>query len=355
MKEERTTSSWSELPLELASRILSYIPHKNHATFHVVCKSWSCVTPFHEQHRSPLLFLFRGDQYCMFNPIYNTYQMSIHQPPTTKILFSNFGWLLMRALLHSDSSIFFFNIFTKERIDLPHFCPPPKRFSSNLPVDLQIAKFSFSSSPTSSDCFVVGVSVMSRLARICLTKPGEKNWIVKDIDFTISNKPCFFMSECNPIFHNGQCFCLDIDGRVAIFDLKDPESTWRICGKPFSNKSEYGRQVFMVESDGELLSATVSEEGQIYIYKLHSSQVNWINMTNLDNKILYLSYTGSHIETTNFKGMGNKIYFPKFEGDRMVFYSMDTKKYHSYGDKFRRENVHNLCEPMYFTWIKPMF
>ena len=36
-------------------------------------------------------------------------------------------------------------------------------------------------------------------------------------------------------------------------------------------------------------------------------------MTNLDNKILYLSYSGSHIETTNFKGMGNKIYLPKFE------------------------------------------
>ena len=48
-------------------------------------------------------------------------------------------------------------------------------------------------------------------------------------------------------------------------------------------------------------------------------------MTNLDNKILYLSYTGSHIETTNFKGMGNKIYLLKFEGDRMVFYSFDTK------------------------------
>ena len=58
------------------------------------------------------------------------------------------------------------------------------------------------------------------------------------------------MSECNPIFHNGQCFCLDIDGRVPIFDLKDPEGTWRICGKPFSHQSEYGRQVFKVESDG---------------------------------------------------------------------------------------------------------
>ena len=113
---------------------------------------------------------------------------------------------------------------------------------------------------------------------------------------------------------------------MSIFDLKDPEGTWRICGKPFSRKSEYGRQVFMVESDGELLSDAVSEEGQIHIYKLYSSRVDWINMKNLDNKILYLSYTGSHIETTNFKGMGNKIYFPKFEGDRMVFYLFDTKK-----------------------------
>ena len=31
------------------------------------------------------------------------------------------------------------------------------------------------------------------------------------------------------------------------------------------------------------------------------------------------------------------------------------KKYHSYGDKFKSEKVYNLSQPMYFTWIKPMF
>ena len=54
-----------------------------------------------------------------------------------------------------------------------------------------------------------------------------------------------------------------------------------------------------------------------------------INITNLGNKILYLNYTGSHIETTNFKGMGNNIYFPKFEGNHMVLYSIN--QYTSYG------------------------
>ena len=43
----------------------------------------------------------------------------------------------------------------------------------------------------------------------------------------------FFVSKCDPIFHNAQCFCLDIDGKVAIFNLKDPESTWRIYRSNF--------------------------------------------------------------------------------------------------------------------------
>ena len=55
-------------------------------------------------------------------------------------------------------------------------------------------------------------------------------------------------------FYNGQCFCLDIHVRVTIFDPKE---------------------AFMVESDGELLSATISEEGQVCIYKLHSSKRDW--------------------------------------------------------------------------------
>ena len=53
---------------------------------------------------------------------------------------------------------------------------------------------------------------------------------------TVRIRKYFYMSECNPIFHNGQCFCLDIHGRLAIFDPKDPEGTSRIIGKRFPRK-----------------------------------------------------------------------------------------------------------------------
>ena len=278
------SSPWSRLPREIASLIVSYLPYKNHATFRATCKSWSSLTAFHVQHQSPLLLIFYEDQYYPFNPINNTYEMPIQKPPTTKVLYSNFGWLLMGTLLDYDPSIFFFNIFTNERLDLPDF---------PLYIHIPISKFSFSSSPTSSDCFVLGVRIMGKSVHIVLMKLGEKDWTI--VEMRVGIRKNFFMSECNPIFHNGQCFCLDIYGRLAIFDPIDPEGTFRIYGKPFSRKLKIRRRAFMVESDGELLSATISEEGQICIYKLHSFKRKWINMENLDHKILYLSYVGSWI------------------------------------------------------------
>ena len=165
------------------------------------------------------------------------------------------------------------------------------------------------------------------------------------------------MSDCNPIFHNGECFILDVNGKVAIFNPKDPEATFRICRNPFSRKSKI-RESFLIESDGELLAITmIGKEGHICLHKLHSSKMdwNWINMLNLDKNILYLSYSGSWANTTSFRGMSNKIYFPKFQGKYMVFYSLDTKKYHSDEDEFWSNNAYNLSGSMYSTWIKPMF
>ena len=65
------------------------------------------------------------------------------------------------------------------------------------------------------------------------------------------------MSECNPIFHNRECFILDVNGNVAIFYPKDSEATFRICGNPFSRKSKI-YESFIIESDGKLLPITVS-------------------------------------------------------------------------------------------------
>ena len=142
---------------------------------------------------------------------------------------------------------------------------------------------------------------------------------------TMRIRKYFYLSECNPIFHNGQCFYLDIHGRLAIFDPKDLEGIFRISGKRFPQKIKDRRQAFMVESDGDLLSTTISEKGQIYVYKLHSSKRNWIYMENLDHKILYLSSIGSWAETTKFKGMGNKICFPKFQDNDILFYLLIFK------------------------------
>ena len=110
----KKSSPWSRLPLEIASSIVSYLPYKNHVAFHAKCKSWSSAIAFHVQHQSPLLLLFYKNRYYPFNPIYKTYdEIPIKQLPRTKILYSNFGWLLMETLLDSRSSFFFLQYFYK--------------------------------------------------------------------------------------------------------------------------------------------------------------------------------------------------------------------------------------------------
>ena len=91
------------------------------------------------------------------------------------------------------------------------------------------------------------------------------------------------------------------------------------------------------------------------MYRLHSFTMDWIKVLDLGNKTLYLSNNGLWAYTTSFRGVSSKIYFPKFQDNRMVFYSLDTRKYHSYEVEFWSKNAYNLSKLMYSIWIKPMF
>ena len=85
---------------------------------------------------------------------------------------------------------------------------------------------------------------MFKYANIVLTKPREKYWTI--VKMTVRIRKYFYMSEYNPIFHNGQCLCLEIHGRLAIFDPKDLEGTLRISGTRFPQKIKDRGQAFMV-------------------------------------------------------------------------------------------------------------
>ena len=55
--------------------------------------------------------------------------------------------------------------------------------------------------------------------------------------------------------------------------------------------------------------------------------------------------------------MGNKIFFPKFNGKDGVFYSLVSKRYHTYGDDVCKNpcEIKELKEFVWATWVLPEF
>ena len=52
-------------------------------------------------------------------------------------------------------------------------------------------------------------------------------------------------------------------------------------------------------------------------------------MANIGNKMLYVRSFGSFLELAIIKGISNRIYVPNVLDNNNIFYSLETKKYHS--------------------------
>ena len=293
----------------------------------------------------------KGDRYNFYHPIHASYYLHIPQLLDKIILDSKYGWLLMAGIGDDVSSIFFFHPLKNEKIDLP-----------DLPWDGLFFQFGFCSSPTSSECVVVAITSGYTMVTIGITKPGEENWTQVEIRFRPKHQgdKLFrqgndtFHISCTPVFHDGNCYCLDVDGKVIVFDPKDIAGSLNFCGKSYSevpHKSVV--QSFIVESDGELLTVFLHEEGRIWICKLNPTKGEWMKVEDLGNKVMYVSNGGSWAEKATFQGMGNKIYLPMlYDNNVVVFYCLATGRFHSNGCDFSQKNFYHMKQLYHSTWIK---
>jgi hypothetical protein len=55
----------------------------------------------------------------------------------------------------------------------------------------------------------------------------------------------------------------------------------------------------------------------------------------------------------NIPGMENKIYFNRFYGNNVVFYSLETNNYHTFENIDQVVNFHDVREQLNGTWIQP--
>ncbi|KAJ4972528.1 hypothetical protein NE237_005702 [Protea cynaroides] len=315
MKVQQVPWSWADIPQELLSLIQSYLFAGDRICFRAVCRSWQkslkVPLPIDSMDYSMMVsssclmsFSTKGN-IDLFYPMYNSrYTLELDEELFGAwICFSKDGWLL---LFQSEGSMFLFNPFTKARIELPDF-----------PHDGGFDAFCFTSTPTSSDCIVFGIHSDSYKVKIFITHVGEESWnvyhlknkkrwrVFNCINMSVSlSSISFYPSQSNPVFYGGLFYCLDEQGKLGYFD-------------PERGRWIYD-QNFLVECDGNLLAV------------LDQPKMIWKNVKSLGDWMLFLSENTCFSTKGVVRGMGNKIYIPRFYGKHSVFYSLATKRYHTF-------------------------
>ncbi|KAK2999419.1 hypothetical protein RJ639_006648 [Escallonia herrerae] len=111
----------------------------------------------------------------------------------------------------------------------------------------------------------------------------------------------------------------------------------------------------------DIMSVFVGVEGfkrgaKISVFRLDRLKMEWQEIEELGDKMLFLSDSTCLSATSHIPGMENKIYFPKLprlHGRYGVFYSLATGMHQTFGNDFSSTNLGDTRELLNCSWIEP--
>lgn len=255
------------LPRELLLIVLGYLSVLDYLSFRVVCKCWhsafSKCSAFISQKQLPRqlpwfmllrseefpegLHLFQNNQHFLQTTgkfgdlssrrIYNT---DIPELCETRFLLSRHGWLLLFSSKNGCSFLFFLNLFSRARIDIPL-----------IDVDkLWRPVFDVSAPPTSPDCVVFAISCNDFGIKIRTCRRRESTWKSNSFEYHgVSGH------VVNTVFVRGIWYCLHECGSFSTFDVIN--NCWRFLGLPEGMYRQW--------SQVNLLSYVIKHGTQVYL------------------------------------------------------------------------------------------
>ncbi|KAE8718968.1 Cysteine-rich RLK (RECEPTOR-like protein kinase) 8 [Hibiscus syriacus] len=266
--DERTTTedgndrlelqTWSSLPVELLDLIMSSLSPVDNIRASAVCKNWhKSAVSVRVTNQSPWLMYFpRGNYlYEFYDPSEcKIYYRELPELRASRVCHSRDGWLLYRP---RTQCVFFFNPFTRERIDHPSF-------------ELTSQGVAFSCAPTSTNCVVFTMThVTPLLVAISMCHPGALEWTT----FNHPNRFPFVSSFWDKVvFSNGAFYCLSFAGWVGIYYHQT--RYWKVLGVPPPRCPEifflqnWWKGKFLTERNGDILVIYTSQFEKAMVYKL---------------------------------------------------------------------------------------
>ncbi|XP_043687777.1 F-box/kelch-repeat protein At1g57790-like [Telopea speciosissima] len=331
---------WSELPTEFQELIVSCLCLEDYVRWSCVCKEWRNV--------SRSLSAVNQFPWLLFSPV-NDGKIKFFDPSQGNFYFDEIpdlkdafihcckdGWVL----LSQTNRIFFFNPFTKSRIDLPT-C---KTFPYNS------VRFALSCAPTSPDSVLISIESHVGSVDISTFHPGDAQWTTVKyqnndggMDVLFNNERVdgfvlFFFWGHDPVFCNGLFYCFyESCDMVGIFDPQ--KHTWRVDFLHSINlphlSYDQERTMHIVEFNGEIVLVCASYprksrnifgipsaqcschcgfRGASYrdkpiIFKLNWSEKKWVEMDSLNGVTVFVSSHYSSSEPYSSRLSRNSVYF----------------------------------------------
>ncbi|XP_074271837.1 uncharacterized protein LOC141595770 [Silene latifolia] len=247
-----------------------------------------------------------------------SYTVTLPHSPDSTIEFCMDSWLLLRTEKHSLQCL---NPFTAESYKYP---------TDDMIVGL--SRFAFSTCPTSSDCLTVGIIELGWAVQISYFQAGNDKWDQfyfgddLDEDFEVEFHTTY---SSNPKYHDEAFYFLDVNGNLGIFKMVEGEWSWKVHKGPILEDVSLN-SCYLAELDGQLISTLIENFGNsVKVFKFDNLHKNWVELDDLGDYMLFVSPASSFSVSTKDSSMKNRIYLPKRVDNEMVFYSLDTREYHT--------------------------
>ncbi|KAJ3697404.1 hypothetical protein LUZ61_001109 [Rhynchospora tenuis] len=337
---------WAELPFDLLELLLPRLSLVDCLRLGSVCKGWSNASSSVQKGKVwPWLMHLPNCKYRLckfFDPFYckeyifKSDALDAHYH--LALLFSKDGWVV---ITEGNQRVFILNPFTAQVINLPSL----KKYIFD--------GISFVSVPASPDFVVYGFffQMGGEFVVISSWRPGEEEWVFHEFRAPIP----FFPSSNNPVLFRGEFYCLGRKGELGVFNSK--MESWNVLCKPepvHAIAPCYGDEYcHLLELNGDLVSVFREDDMKkpIRVFKFNQSLMVWEKLEHLGDMTLFVDRRKSIAIPPLEKKYVNRIYIPKFEGNRdskkLIFYSMEDNRYHP------SVHTHTVEEPVTCVWMEP--
>ncbi|CAL5010993.1 unnamed protein product [Urochloa decumbens] len=348
------SSQWSDLHTDLVELLVPKISFIDVLHLRAVCKQWSSISSAAIQHAKvfPLLMSTcprRKDSLDFFDPVSKRkYTIILNIPDdedckrSQMLWYSKNGWIIVSR---GRRSLYLVNPFKRS---------PDGVIILPLLDSYGIKGVSFSSVPGSADFLVITVQInaIGTLVRVKTWRPGDKDWT----ENVFNNGIPFIMACHNPVFFQGNFYCLDINGRIGVF--KPDTSEWSVLEKPVAIRSSDGMlssecsYSYLAEWNGALIAifrADSVKQGAIMMYKLDRLQMRWSKLDGLKDAVVFWDRKSALVGPPPEEEFCNKMFLPNYaekDGGRApTFYCFERRRYYPsfYGHK----------EPINALWFEP--